>query len=226
MENLKLQRLVKGFGVAGFIIFFVALPLYYLAGPEPLIQDTAATSAFVSRASLFIIARTTIADPLIMICFLVFLAGYSQLIKKVRSDLEWVSTLVFGSGLVVITLELVGDALQSAAALDTFKNIDPSIVRGLTEGSFPFFGAIGLMMSALFLASAGYATLTTGVLPKWTGWFAYIAASANLIAAPSILFGPDYRSFYTATGYVTMIGQGLLVLWFLVASVSLKAKNS
>ena len=33
--------------------------------------------------------------------------------------------------------------------------------------------------------------------------------------------GPDYRAFYTATGYVTMLGQGLLVIWFAVASVSM-----
>ena len=76
-------------------------------------------------------------------------------------------------------------------------------------------------MSALFLSSAGYATLATGALPKWTGWVAYGAAIANLAAAPSILLGPDYRAFYTATGYVTMIGQGLLVIWFAVASVSM-----
>jgi hypothetical protein len=98
---------------------------------------------------------------------------------------------------------------------------EPAVVRGLIEASFPFFGAVGLVMSALLLSSAGYATLATGALPKWTGWVAYGAAVANLAAAPSILVGPDYRAFYTATGYVTMIGQGLLMIWFAVASVSM-----
>jgi hypothetical protein len=221
VNDLKVRRWAGGFGVAGFAVFLVALPLYYLAGPEPHIQDTAATSDFVTRARPFILARATLADPLIMVCFLVFLGGFHHLISRARPDYRWVSTLVFGAGLVVITLELVGDALQGAAALDTFYKADPSVVRGLMEGSFPFYGAVGLMMSALFLASAGYATLATAVLPKWTGWFAYAAAVGNLTAAPSILLGPDYRAFYTATGYVTMIGQGLLVLWFLVAGVSM-----
>jgi hypothetical protein len=63
--------------------------------------------------------------------------------------------------------------------------------------------------------------LATAAVSKWTGWVAYAAAVANLVAAPSILLGPDYRAFYTATGYMTMIGQGLLVIWFLVASVSM-----
>jgi hypothetical protein len=33
------------------------------------------------------------------------------------------------------------------------------------EGSFVFYGAIGLIMSAVLLASAGYATLNTGYSP-------------------------------------------------------------
>jgi hypothetical protein len=46
------------------------------------------------------------------------------------------------------------------------------------------------------LASAGCATLATGVLPRWTGWVAYTAALANLAAAPSILGGTDYTLFW------------------------------
>jgi hypothetical protein len=221
MNDATVRRWSGGFGVAGFVVFLVALPLYYLAGPEPRIEDTASTSAFVTRASTYVLARATLADPLIMIGFLVFLAGFCHIIKKARPDYEWVSSLVLGAGLIVITLELVGDALQGAAALDTFVKADPAVVRGLMEASFPFYGAIGLLMSALFLGSAGHASLATGALPKWTGWFAYAAAVANFAAAPSILLGPDYGAFYTATGYVTMIGQGLLVIWFLVASVSM-----
>ena len=221
MNDATVRRWAGSFGVAGFVVFLIALPLYYLAGPEPRIEDTAATNAFVTSASTFILARTSLADPLIMIGFLVFLAGFRHITRQARPDHEWVSSLVFGAGLVVITLELVGDGLQAAAALDTFVKAEPAVVRGLVEASFPFFGAIGLLVSALFLSSAGYATLATGALPTWTGWVAYGAAFANLAAGPSIFVGPDYRAFYTATGYMTMIGQGLLVIWFAVASVSM-----
>ena len=134
MNDAKVRRLAGAFGVAGFVVFLAALPLYYLAGPEPRIGDTAATSAFVTRASTFILARATLADPLIMIGFLVFLAGFRHTIRLARPDHEWVSTLVFGAGLVVITLELVGDALQAAAALDTVVKAEPAVVRGLVGG--------------------------------------------------------------------------------------------
>ena len=72
------------------------------------------------------------------------------------------------SGLVVITLELIGDALQGAAAIDALAKPETAIVRGLLEGSFPFYGAVGLIMSAFFLASAGYVTVAAGVLPNGT----------------------------------------------------------
>ncbi len=76
MNNSRGRRWSGVFGVAGFVVFLIALPLYYLAGPEPRIEDTAAASAFVTRASTLILARATLADPLIMIGFLIFLAGF------------------------------------------------------------------------------------------------------------------------------------------------------
>jgi hypothetical protein len=222
MNDLKVQRWAGAFGVAGFVVFLVALPLYFV-GPQPMarLEDSILFSDSVSRASTLILTRTTLADPLIMACLLVFLAGFRHLIRQARPDYEWVGTLVFGAGLVVITLELAGDALQGGAALDTSVKADPSVVRGLIEGSFVFYGAIGLIMSALLLATAGYATIATGVLPRWTGWVAYAAAIVNLVAAPSIYGGTNYTGFYTASGYVTFIAQGAMVIWFLIASVSM-----
>jgi len=222
MKELKVLRLAGAFGVAGFVIFLLALPLYFL-GPQPIarLEDSIQFADSVSKASTFILTRATLADPLIMACLLVFLAGFRRLIRQARPDDEWISTLVLGAGLVVITLELAGDALQGGAALDTSVRADPSVVRGLMEGSFAFYGAIGLIMSALLLASAGYATLATGILPRWTGWVAYAGAAINLVAAPSIFGGTDYTGFYTATGWVTFIGQAAMAIWFLIASVSM-----
>lgn len=226
MNDLQVRRWAGAFGVGGFVVFLVALPLYFL-GPQPTarLEDSVEFSASVSRASTFILTRATLADPLIMACLLVFLAGFRHLIRSARPDYEWVSTCVFGAGLVVITVELAGDALQGGAALDTSVQGDPSVVRALMVGSFVLYGAIGLIMSALVLASAGYAIVATKVLPKWTGWFAFASAFVNLVAAPSIYGGTDYTGFYTASGYVTFIAQGTMVIWFLIASISMLAVN-
>ena len=199
MNDAKVRRLAGAFGVAGFVVFLRRSRSR--SGRTRTTYRGHGSDQRVRHQSQHIHPRTRYArrsahhDRLP-----VFLAGFRHTIRLARPDHEWVSTLVFGAGLVVITLELVGDALQAAAALDTVVKAEPAVVRGLVEASFPFFGAVGLLMSALFLSSAGYATLATGALPKWTGWVAYGAAVANLAAAPSILVGPDYRAFYTAPG--------------------------
>jgi hypothetical protein len=83
MNDLKVRRWAGGFGVAGFVVFLAALPLYYLAGPEPLIQDTAATNDLVTGARTFILARGTLADPFIMACLPVFLRYFQVLCMRI-----------------------------------------------------------------------------------------------------------------------------------------------
>jgi hypothetical protein len=51
--------------------------------------------------------------------------------------------------------------------------------------------------------------------------FAHAAAIANLLAAPSILGGTDYTAFGSAPGYVTFVAQVAMVIWFLIASISM-----
>jgi Na+/phosphate symporter len=226
MNDLKVRRWAGWFGVAGFAVFLVALPLYFLGvGPAARLEDAAQFSDLVTRTNTFILIRTSLADPLIMVGFLVFLAGLRHLIRQARQEYEWVGALVFGVGVIMIAVELVGDGLQAGAALDTWVKADPSAVRALNEGSFPMYGAVGLILAALLLASAGYATVATGVLRKWTGRVAYGAAVINLAAAPSVLGGTDITGFYTASGYAPFVGQAAMLIWFLVASVSMIRKR-
>jgi hypothetical protein len=45
------------------------------------------------------------------------------------------------------------------------------------------------------------------------------------VAAPSILGGTDYTLFWSAPGYVTFVAQVAMVIWFLVASLSMLLKR-
>jgi hypothetical protein len=226
MNDLKVRHWAGWFGVAGFIVFLAALPLYFIGvGPAAPLEDTAQFSSLIARTNTFILIRTALTDPLIMVGLLVFLAGFCHLIRQSRQEYEWIAMLIFGVGLIVIAIELVGDGLEAGAALDTWVKADPTAVRGLSEGSFPMYGAIGLIMSALLLASAGYASLGSGVLHKWTGWLAYGAAVISLAAAPSILGGTNITGFYTASGYAPFIGQAAMLIWFLAASISMIVKH-
>ena len=226
MNDLKVRRWAGGFGVAAFIVFIIAMPLYFIGvGAGAALEDTVKFSDFIARTNTYILIRTTLADPLIMTGLLVFLAGFRHLIRQARQDYEWIATLVFGVGLVVIAIDLVADGLEAGAALDTWVSPDPTAVRGLMEASFPLFGAIGLILSTLLLVSAGYASMAAGVLHKWTAWFGFVAALLNLAAAPSILGGTSITGFYTASGYAPFVGQAAMLVWFLVASISMIVKR-
>jgi hypothetical protein len=222
MNDLKVRHWTGAFGVAGFVVFLVALPLYFLGTqPAARLEDTVQFSDSLSRASTLILTRTTLADPLIMACLLVFLAGFRHLIQQARPDYEWVSTLVFGAGLVVITLELAGDAQASGEPLTRPPRPIPPWSEASGRAASSSMVQLDSSCRLLLFASAGYAILATGVLPRWTGWMAYACAVVNLVAAPSIFGGTDYTGFYTASGYVTFIGQGAMLIWFLIASVSM-----
>jgi hypothetical protein len=95
------------------------------------------------------------------------------------------------------------------------------VVRALFEASYVYYGAIGLIIAAMLLASAGSAILATGALPRWIGWVALGGAVVNLIAVPSIYGGTDYTAFYSASGWITYIAQLTWVAWFAIASVAM-----
>lgn len=172
---LMVWRWTGAFGIAAGLLLVAAMPLYVVRGTPPPLGDAAAFSAYVTRNNANFLTGVLV-DTLYVACFLVFLAGFRHLLRQTRSDYEWASMLVFGVGLVTAAVTLVGDTLIGAAALDTFGKADPTVVRALAEASLPAFGAIGLIMTALFLASAGYTILATGAAPRWTGWLGYAAA--------------------------------------------------
>ena len=213
------RRLTGGFGLASGVLILVVLVIYLAIGTPPSLEDTVRFSNYVTKnngAFLTIV----LLDTLNVASFLIFLTGLRRLIRQARPDED--AMLVFGVGLVLGTLTLVFDALIGGAALDTVSKADPAVVRGLTEASFLLVGSVGLIIAALFLASASAVSLASGVLPKWAGWVGYAAAILNLVAVPSIYGGTDFSGFYTATGYAPLVlGTLTYVIWLLSAGISL-----
>jgi hypothetical protein len=123
---------------------------------------------------------------------MLFAARLSHLIRLASPGFDWAARLVFGSAAVWIGVTLVADGLEGGATLDTLGgNADPSAVRALIDGTLLIFnGSIAFVLTGLFLAAAGYATFATGVLPRWTGWIAYVAAALCAISVPAMFAGP------------------------------------
>ncbi len=222
MNDLKVRRWTGAFGLAVVVLLLIEFPLRVALGVPPLLQDAARYADFVSRTNGFKLSIILI-DMFMMACILVFLAGFRHLIRKAREDAEWVATLIFGTGLVLVAITLVADSMEGGTALDTVAGrADPTAITALTEGYLLLFGSIGCILFALLSAAAGYATLLTSVLPRWTGWLSYAVAILNLAAIPSIYGGTDAAGFYTAAGWgVAVIATFPWLIWALIVSILL-----
>ncbi|MCS5715271.1 hypothetical protein NVV95_12010 [Herbiconiux sp. CPCC 205716] len=193
-----------------------------LVGARPALDDKAALVEFMTRTAnqtLF----TILIDTFLMAALLVFLSGFRQLITHTRPDLQWVANIAYGAGVLFIAVTLVGDGLEGATALDTTDlTPDASSLRALTVGHTLMFGSIGCTLNALVAAAAGYVTLASGALPKWTGHIAYAVAVLNVLTVPMMFGGTSPDSFFAAGGAATaMLATFPWLVW--VACVGIVA---
>jgi len=232
MNDLKVYRWTGAFGAAAGVLLLVASPLYVMMGTPPPLEDAAKFTDYVTRSNVIGIT-TKLVDTLYVAGFIVFIAGLRRLIRQARSDYEWASALVFGAGLVGAAVTLVGDTLAGGAALDTFNKPDPAVVRALTEASLLAFGAIGFIMTALFLAAVSYVILVTRALPRWTGWVGCVVAVLNVAAAPTIYGGNDFMEAVIAGGtassgfysYVNSVAGLAYIAGLLIVGISMIRKR-
>jgi hypothetical protein len=226
MNDLNVRRWTGAFGLAVVVLLLIEFPFRVALGAPPTLEDAARYADFVSRTNGFKLSIILI-DMCMMSCVLVFLAGFRHLIPEAREDAEWVGTLMFGTGLVLVAITLVADSMEGGATLDTVAGrADPTAIRALTEGYLLLFGSIGCILFALLSAASGYATLVTSMLPRWTGWLSSAVALLNLAAIPSLYGGTDATSFYTAAGWgVAVIATFPRLIWTLIVSIFLLRKR-
>jgi hypothetical protein len=224
MNDLKMYRLTGWFGLAFVVLGLGQFPLYMQGGPSVSVYDGAALGhdLFLIRNVVF---TRILLDMGLYVAAMVFAAGFSHLIRRADPEYEWVGTLVFGAMAVWVGVTLVANGLERGAVLDTLGgNADPSVVRALIEGYLLIYNrSIAFAITGLFLGAAGYATFATGVLPRWTGWVAYVGTALCAISVPAMYGGPvDVTSFYNAGGWGPIIIANFPpAIWFVVVSVSL-----
>ena len=174
-----------GPAVVAAVLLLAFSPLYVIAGKPPPLTDAAAFTSYVTKHNV-IGVTTKLADTLYVAAFIVFIAGLRQLIRHARPDGEMLPSLVFGAGLAAALVFPAGDVLADGAALDTNSKPDLVAIRALTEASLVAFGAIGFLTTALFLAAASRAILSSRVLSPWAGWTGWALALINLAAVPHL----------------------------------------
>ncbi len=169
-------------------------------------------------------------DQGVYVCMMIFAAGLRRLIRQARQDYEWVGTLLFGAAVVWLAVTLVADGLAGGAILDAISaQPDPSAVRALILGTLLIYNSsTAFVMTALFLAVAGFATLGTRVLPAWTGWLAYAGAALCLACVPAMYGGPvDLAGRYNAGSFgPALVANFPPAIWFMAVSILMLRKQA
>lgn len=222
MDDLKTYRVCGWFGLAFVVLALAQFPLYSQGDASVSIYNGAALASDFARIHTVVFLRILL-DLGLYVVSMVFAATFSHLIRRSRPEYGWVATLVFGAMAVWVGVTLVANSMEGGIALDTLNgNADPSVARALMEGMLLIYnGSIAFVITGLFLGAAGYATFVTGILPRWTGWLAYIGAALCALCIPAMFGGAvDMRRFYNAGGWGPVIIANFPdAIWFVVVSV-------
>lgn len=203
MESREHLRGVRVGGICGVVACVVAaaeFPLWFIGGSMPQFSDAQAFSEFAARHSTLYLSRV-LMDLLIFGQLLVFFGGLRHLVVLTDASWEWLATIFFNTASVYVAVTLVSDALMGAIALDSGGGrADPSVIRALNESTALLFGSVGISLIATMTAIAGVLILRTGALSRWLRWLAVGTGAWNLVSVPTMYFGTDFTTFYSAAG--------------------------
>jgi hypothetical protein len=156
---------------------------------------------------------------------LLWFVGYlHRVLRRSEGDVESLSPIVLGAGIgVAITTAVAALPTVLLAFMDAQPGglDDPSLVRALGDLNTIFF-SLTSVMTAVFLAALGWATLrgdAATIRPRWLGWLALLVAAFNCVA---VWIGVTFSSYHGHAWLIIGWGAyvGFLVV-MLVVSVSL-----
>lgn len=211
MNDTHIRILTAISGIAAMVTVIVVIPLYFIySGPPP--AANVLTRALISLGTCALL--------------LVFMSGYSQLVRQADQNCEWLASFAYGAGLLFIAVTLVSISLEAGVVFGTQDgSLDPTTDGPLAHANILIYGSIKRLLTALYLAAAGYAAIRTRLLPRWLGRAAYVVALVNLCFVPSLYFGTDPTQFYSAHGWGnSALAGSLIIYWIFGAGIALLRK--
>lgn len=201
MNDLKIYRWAGVGAVASIAVFLIEFPFYFVRGAFPGVTDPVKIAEFTARNATNVMTCVFL-DFIILGLIMIFLAGFRCLIGRSDPQQEWLGTLVFGVGLVYVTLTLVADSLQAATVVDALTiPANGVIIRTMFESMLLMYGAVALFLMGVMMALAGYAAVASRALPPWSSWVAYICALACFAFVPTMfVHRVDLMGFYNPAG--------------------------
>lgn len=227
MDDRKIYRWAGICSLIAQAFFFIEFPFYMVRGAVPPIHESAKLAEFTARNGTNIMT-CVLLDFIILTLLMIFLAGFRHLIRQADAQCEWLGTLVFGVGLVYVTMTLIADLLQGATVVDARTlPADGVVIRAMTESMYLMYGSGALVLMAVFMGVGGYVGVASRALPGWSGWVGYVCALGCLAFVPSMFVGsPDFTRCYNAIGWGTIIAECLpLTVWMVAVGILMIRKG-
>jgi len=109
MDDQRIYRWTGACGLAAIALFFIEFPFYLVRAGFPGVTDPGKITDFTAAYGTNVMI-CVFFDFIILTLVMIFLAGFRHLIRQADKQCEWFGTLVFGVGLVYVTLTFVADA--------------------------------------------------------------------------------------------------------------------
>jgi hypothetical protein len=193
---------LRSTGLAGMLVGLgstVSVPLYFIYSGPPPAWD------ILTRNLL------TVGVCIGMIAF------WTGLRRVLQSD------LLFTTGLIYTTLLLVGVSFETGVLYNGGgAPVDPTTTGPLAAGVILIHGTIGRSLTVLLLCATARAISRTRALPRWSAVLAYTIALINLAFVPSLYFGTQASTFYSALGWGnSALTASLIGYWIFAVGVAL-----
>lgn len=194
-------------GLAAMAILFPAVIAVSSVGEPPLDATSRDAAAFFRDIEAAWAQAAEAVASLGMLVFLWFVVGFALLLVRVEGDPPWRSVVALVSGVLVAAYGVL-DASWDAAG-HRGDELDPALAGyAFDVGNIGFANAWLAMAS--FAAAAGWVVLSTGFLPRWTGWCAVLSGLGLLVA----------RFLWMVDG-LWFLPYGLVWLWIISTCVFL-----
>jgi hypothetical protein len=178
MSDSRWERWAPVAGIVFVVLFVVGTSLNNLpAGDDHTTSITNYYNDGGNRAQIIIGGYLLVFAA---VFFFWFLASLRVKLLAAEGEPGRLTSIVFGSGLVFVALLMTAAATFMTIAADiTFGGEDfiaPDAARFVPEVAYPILLIGGMFASIAMIDATSVLIMRTKVLPKWIGWFGFVAA--------------------------------------------------
>jgi hypothetical protein len=165
---------------------------------------------WIHTSSTITSARFTMAfvELLALLCFLVFVAYLSSVLRRAEGESGYLSTTALSAGILAVALKIASYPGLVVAYVWAKDGVDPRVI-GMLWDMADVSMVLTLAANGLLVAAVAAVAIPTRVLPRWLGW----GAAATSLAL--------FANVALDRGQANLPSMLLFMLWTLVTSIVL-----